>query len=76
MGGQVKSKKRAIALKQFAIKPLGKKPLAESPLSVRVSSELDAIIRSLPDTTKWLREAIEKQAIEDGIYSDKNMELL
>ena len=68
MGGQVKSKKRATALKNFAIKPLGKEPLAESPLSVRVSAELDAIIRSLPNTTKWLREVIEKAAVEDGIY--------
>ena len=70
MGGQVKSKKRARVLKKFAIKPLGKKPLALSPLSVRVSVELDAVIRALPDTTKWLREVIERAAAADGIYKN------
>ena len=68
MGGKIQSKKRARVLEKFGIKPLGKEPLAESPLSVRVNAELDAIIRSLPDTTKWLREVIEKAAVEDGIY--------
>ena len=70
MGGQVKSKKRATALKQFAIKPRGNKPLALSPLSVRVNAELDAVIRALPDTTKWLREVIERAAAADGIYKN------
>lgn len=42
--------------------------MAEQPLSVRVNAELDKFVRSLPNRTEWLREAItekynrEKQA--------------
>lgn len=33
--------------------------MAEKPLSVRVNAEVDAWVRSLPNRTEWLREAIE-----------------
>lgn len=34
------------------------KPIAEKPLSVRVDLEIDEFVRSLPNRTEWLREAI------------------
>lgn len=36
----------------------GEKPLTSSPMSVRLPPELDAIVRSLPNRTAWLRDAI------------------
>lgn len=39
--------------------------MAESPLSVRLTAEMDAQVRSRPNRTEWLREAIaEKLARE------------
>lgn len=36
----------------------GEVPLTSSPMSVRLPPELDAIVRSLPNRTAWLRDAI------------------
>lgn len=32
--------------------------MAEKPLAVRVSVEIDEFVRSLPNKTEWLRQAI------------------
>ena len=34
------------------------KEMAESPISVRLEAEIDKFVRSLPNRTEWLREAI------------------
>ncbi len=39
-------------------KPLDNEPMAESPISVRLPVYLDGYVRSLPDRTDWLREAV------------------
>lgn len=39
-------------------KKIYEEEMAETPLSVRVSVELDKYVRSLPNRTEWLREAI------------------
>ena len=36
----------------------GDVPKAVSPLSVRLPADLDAVVRSLPNRTEWLRDAI------------------
>lgn len=36
----------------------GEEPLTLSPMSVRLPPELDAVVRSLPNRTAWLRDAI------------------
>lgn len=41
--------------------------MGERPLCVRVDANLDKIIRSLPDTSDWLRRAIFEQAKHDGL---------
>ena len=33
-------------------------PMAERPISVRLTVEMDEYVRSLPNRTEWLREAI------------------
>ncbi|MGI8504521.1 MAG: hypothetical protein ACR2LR_25840 [Hassallia sp.] len=48
--------------------PMGKKALASKPLCVKVSLELDQAVRSLPDTSAWLRRVIEEAARAEGIY--------
>lgn len=42
--------------------------MAQSPLSVRVPIEIDQYVRSLPNRTEWLRQAIlEKKQREDSL---------
>lgn len=41
------------------LKPLyGDEPLAEKSLSVRLNIKIDKFVRSLPNRTEWLRDAI------------------
>ncbi len=47
---------RADFLTRFQQK--GVVPMAERPLSVRLPADLDARLRSLPNRTEWLRNAI------------------
>lgn len=35
-----------------------KKPMAKQPVSVLLPEEIDNFVRSLPNRTEWLREAI------------------
>jgi hypothetical protein len=41
---------------------LGTESLASQPLCVRVPQEVDAAVRSLPDTSAWLRRVITEAA--------------
>lgn len=44
--------------------------MAERPLSVRVTAELDKQVRSLPNRTEWLREAIAEKLERDKQKKD------
>ena len=44
----------------------GEKPLTLSPMSVRLPPELDTIVRSLPNRTAWLRDAIIEKLEREG----------
>jgi hypothetical protein len=54
------------------LKPLREVALAETPLCVKIDRDIDAIIRTLPERSAWLREAIETAAIEQGLVSLKD----
>lgn len=47
---------RADFLTRF--KQKGSVPMAQQPLCVRLPADLDAQVRSLPNRTEWLRDAI------------------
>ena len=47
---------RADYLTRF--QPKGPVPMAERPLSVRLPADVDALVRSIPNRTEWLRDAI------------------
>ena len=49
-------------------KPMGDEPLARRPICVKLPTELDQAIRSLPDTSGWMRSVLEAAARETGIY--------
>ncbi|WP_250123068.1 hypothetical protein [Chroococcidiopsis sp. CCMEE 29] len=36
----------------------GNEPVAEQPISVKLPLSIDSFVRSLPNRTEWLREAI------------------
>ncbi len=42
--------------------PLGDQPMPRRPLSVKVDSEIDELIRSLPNRSEWLRRVITEAA--------------
>ena len=44
----------------------GDTPMAKSPLSVRMPEDIDAIVRSKPDRTDWLRDAILEKLYAEG----------
>ncbi len=46
---------------------MGEQSLAENPLCVKVNPEIDKAIRAMPERSKWLRKAIERVAIEEGL---------
>lgn len=48
---------------------LGNEPLASQPLCVKVPKEVDAAVRSLSDTSAWLRRVI-TEAAQRELMSD------
>ena len=52
-------------------KPMGDEPLARRPICVKLPNELDKAIRSLPDTSAWIRSVLEAAAREKGIYPSR-----
>jgi hypothetical protein len=50
--------------------PKGKEPLAAQSLTVRLPESLDEVVRAMPNRSEWLREAIVRQAIEQGIWEE------
>ena len=40
--------------------------LAEQPVSVVLPKELDEFVRSLPDRSKWLREAVAEKRVRES----------
>ncbi|AFZ11501.1 hypothetical protein Cri9333_0551 [Crinalium epipsammum PCC 9333] len=38
------------------------KPLAKRPISVKLEADIDELVRSLPDTSTWLRRVITEAA--------------
>ena len=54
-------------------KPLQDKPMAEAPFSVRLPVDLAEYVKSLPNRTVWLREAIaEKRQRESQAVNQEN----
>lgn len=43
---------------KFKLKSDSKEPLADSPITVRLSVDLDKLVRSRPDRSQWLRRVI------------------
>jgi|GEM_PF-1952363 len=41
----------------------------QSPVSVKLPPELDAVIRSLPNRSEYIREAIAEKLAKDGLIS-------
>ncbi|HYX18375.1 MAG TPA: hypothetical protein VE944_29220 [Nostoc sp.] len=54
------------------IKPMREVALADQPLCVKIDRDIDAIIRTMPERSTWLREAIETAAIEQGLVPFKD----
>ena len=55
---------------RFKLKSTSLEPLAESPIAVRLSVDLDKAVRSLPNRTEWLREAIAEKLERDKQKKD------
>ena len=49
----------------YKLTPLYGEAMAEKPVAVRLAKELDAYVRSLPNKTEWLREAIAEKYQRD-----------
>jgi hypothetical protein len=51
--------------------PIGDEPLAGKALSVKVAPDVDALVRSLPNRSEWLRrvitEAAEKELLNEEL---------
>lgn len=47
-------------------------PMAEKPISVRLPLKLDEYVRSLPNRTEWLREAIAAKKNQEDEQKVKN----
>lgn len=47
------------------LKQLYDKPVAERPVAVKLPQDLDAYVRSLPNKSEWLREAIAEKRERD-----------
>jgi len=54
------------------LKPLRDVALADKPLCCKIDRDIDAIIRTMPERSAWLREAIETAAIEQGLVPLKD----
>lgn len=53
----------------------GEEPLTSSPMSVRLPPELDAVVRSLPNRTAWLRDAIIEKLQREALETDSPTEV-
>lgn len=52
---------------KYKLKQIYDKPVAEYPVAVKLPVDLDAYVRSLPNKSEWLREAVaEKYQREVG----------
>lgn len=51
-------------LQEYRFKISGKEPLASVPVTVRLPKDLDAIVRSQPNRSAWITEAILEKAIK------------
>lgn len=61
------SKKRtAKQLKDYQYSIKGDRPLSKSPISVRLPEDVDAFVRSLPNRSQWLVEAILDKAAKEA----------
>lgn len=50
----------------YKLKPLyGNKPLSANTITLRLPVEIDEFVRSLPNRTQWLRQAIAKAYEEE-----------
>lgn len=54
------------------LKPLRDVALADKPLCVKIDRDIDAMIRTMPERSAWLRDAIETAAIEQGLVTTKD----
>jgi hypothetical protein len=45
----------------------GDVPMAKQPITVRLPEDIDVIVRSLPNRTEWLREAIMEKLDRDDL---------
>lgn len=41
----------------------------QAPVSVKLPPELDAVVRSLPNRSEYIRQAIAEKAVRDGLIS-------
>jgi hypothetical protein len=45
--------------------------MAKQPITVRLPEDIDAIVRSLPNRTEWLREAILDRLEQEDLLPDR-----
>jgi len=62
------TEERADYLTRFKPKP---DSLARKPLSVFLPKDVDAIVRSLPNRSQWMREAVIEKLMRDGLLPDQ-----
>jgi hypothetical protein len=60
---------RADFLTRF--QPQADVPMAKQPITVRLPEDIDTIVRSLPNRTEWLREAILDRLEQDELLPDR-----
>lgn len=53
------------------LKPIGEEAMAKTPLAIRVPVEIDEFVRSLPNRTEWLRQAIAEKYEREMKQQDK-----
>lgn len=49
----------------YKLKPLYGEAMAQKPIAVRLAKQMDAYVRSLPNKTEWLRQAIAEKYQRD-----------
>ena len=54
--------------------PLGDSPLAADAVAVRLPTEVDAVVRAIPDRADWLRRVITEAVVQEGLIQDKTLE--
>lgn len=51
---------------------MGEVALARNPLCIKVAPEIDVILRSLPNRSEYIRDAVIKQLRLDGLLESAN----